>query len=125
LRVEEQRLRWDILDRFADAAKEAGIPRTADFNTGDNTGSGKFEVTQRRSVRWNAVKAFLRPVLKRTNLCIITGGLIDRLSVEEWRVTGVEFSLGGEPLHAAARIEAVLAAGSIGSPAILQRSGHR
>jgi choline dehydrogenase len=60
LRVEEQRLRWDILDRFADAAEQAGIPRSHDFNTGDNTGSGKFEVTQRRGVRWNAVKAFLR-----------------------------------------------------------------
>src|SRR6202045_899303 len=77
LRVEEQRLRWDILDRFADAAEQVGIPRTADFNTGDNTGSGKFEVTQRRGVRWNAVKAFLRPVRKRPNLRIVTGALID------------------------------------------------
>ena len=51
LRVERQRLRWDILDRFADAAEQAGIPRTEDFNTGDNTGSGKFEVNQRRGVR--------------------------------------------------------------------------
>jgi len=123
LRVEEQRLRWDILDRFADAAEEAGIPRTADFNTGDNTGSGKFEVTQRRGVRWNAVKAFLRPVRKRSNLRIVTGALIDRLSLQESRATGVEFSLGGEPLQATARIETVLAAGSIGSPTILQRSG--
>ena len=74
LRVEEQRLRWDILDRFADAAEQVGIPRTADFNTGDNTGCGKFEVTQRRGLRWNAVKAFLRPVLKRRNLRVVTGG---------------------------------------------------
>jgi choline dehydrogenase len=123
LRVEQQRLRWDILDRFADAAEQAGIPRIADFNTGDNTGSGRFEVTQRRGVRWNAVKAFLRPVLKRSNLRIVTGALIDRLSFEGSRATGVEFSLGGERLHATARIETVLAAGSIGSPTILQRSG--
>jgi choline dehydrogenase len=123
LRVEEQRLRWDILDRFAEAAEQAGIPRTADFNTGDNNGSGKFEVTQRRGVRWNAVKAFLRPALKRSNLRVVTGALIDKLSFEGSRVTGVEFSLDGEPLHASARIETLLAAGSIGSPAILQRSG--
>jgi choline dehydrogenase len=123
LRVEEQRLRWDILDRFADAAEQAGIPRTRDFNTGDNTGSGKFEVTQRRGVRWNAVKAFLRPALKRPNLRIVTGALIDRLSFEGARVSGVEFSLGSEALRAASRIETILAAGSIGSPAILQRSG--
>lgn len=123
LRVEQQRLRWDILDRFADAAEQAGIPRTDDFNTGDNNGSGKFEVTQRRGVRWNAVKAFLRPALKRPNLRIVTGALIDQLSFTGTRVSGVKFSLGGETLHATARIETVLAAGSIGSPAILQRSG--
>ena len=123
LRVEEQRLRWDILDRFADAAEQAGIPRSADFNTGDNTGCGKFEVTQRRGVRWNAVRAFLKPALKRPNLRVVTGALIDQLSFEQSRVAGIEFSLGGEPMLASARIETVLAAGSIGSPTILQRSG--
>jgi choline dehydrogenase-like flavoprotein len=123
VRVEEQRLRWDILNRFADAAEQAGIPRSTDFNTGDNTGSGQFEVTQRRGVRWNAVKAFLRPVLKRSNLRVVTGALIDRLSFEGSRASGIEFTLGGERLQATARIETVLAAGSIGSPAILQRSG--
>ena len=123
LRVEEQRLHWDILDRFTDAAEQAGIPRAADFNTGDNTGCGKFEVTQRRGVRWSAAKAFLRPVLERSNLRVVTGALIDKLSFEGLRVTGIEFSLGGERLHAQSRIETLLAAGSIGSPAILQRSG--
>jgi choline dehydrogenase len=123
LRVEEQRLRWDILDRFADAAEQAGIPRTLDFNTGDNVGSGKFEVTQRRGVRWNAVKAFLRPVLKRANLKVVTGALIERLNLEGARAAGITFTLGGETMLASARIETVLAAGSIGSPAILQRSG--
>ena len=123
LRVEEQRLRWDILDRFADAAEQAGIPRSHDFNTGDNTGSGKFEVTQRRGVRWNAVKAFLRPVLKRNNLHVVTGALIDRLRFEGTRCVGVEFSLNGESQFAAARVETLLAAGAIGSPTIMQRSG--
>jgi choline dehydrogenase len=123
LRIEQQRLNWDVLDHFATAAEQAGIPRSADFNTGDNFGSGKFEVTQRRGVRWNAVKAFLRPVIKRSNLRIVTHALIDRLSVAGTQVTGVEFSLGGETLHAAARVETILSAGAVGSPAIMQRSG--
>ena len=123
LRVEEQRLRWDILDRFADAAEQAGIPRSADFNTGDNTGSGKFEVTQRRGWRWSAARAFLRPIQKRSNLRIVTGALIERLSFNGTQVTGVEFVLNYEKQHASARIETILAAGAIGSPAILQRSG--
>jgi choline dehydrogenase len=123
LRVERQRLRWDILDRFAEAAAQAGIPHSDDFNTGDNSGSGQFEVTQRRGVRWNAVKAYLRPVLKRPNLQVVTGALIDRLTLAGSRVTGIEFSISGEAMQATARIATVLAAGSIGSPAILQRSG--
>jgi choline dehydrogenase len=123
LRVEQQRLHWDILDRFEAAAEQAGIRRTNDFNTGDNSGSGRFEVTQRRGVRWNAVKAFLRPALRRRNVRVVTGALISRLTFAGSRVTGVEFSLGGESVKASARIETVLAAGSIGSPSILQRSG--
>ncbi len=123
LRVEEQRLRWDILDRFAEAAEEAGIPRTPDFNTGNNEGSGKFEVTQRRGVRWSAARAFLKPVLHRPNLRVVTGALIDRLTFEGTRITGVECLLDGQRTQATAKRETLLAAGAIGSPAILQRSG--
>ena len=123
LRVEQQRLRWDILDRFAEAAEQAGIPRTEDFNRGDNLGSGKFEVTQRRGWRWSASRAFLRPALKRPNLRVVTGALVDRLRIEGTHVRGIEFLLGNERHFAESRVETVLAAGSIGSPAILQRSG--
>ncbi len=123
LRVEPQRLRWDILDRFADAAEQAGIPRTQDFNRGNNFGVGRFEVNQRRGVRWNARKAFLRPVTRRPNLTIVTGALIDRLSFQGKRVAGVEFWLDGQKRHATSRLETVLAAGSIGTPNILERSG--
>ncbi|MCC5857704.1 MAG: GMC family oxidoreductase N-terminal domain-containing protein [Ectothiorhodospiraceae bacterium] len=122
-RVEQQRLRWDILDRFADAAEQAGIPRTEDFNRGNNAGVGRFEVNQRRGLRWNASKAFLRPVMRRSNLTVVTDALIDRVSLDGRRATGITFYLGGEQYRVDARVETVLAAGSIGSPAILQRSG--
>jgi choline dehydrogenase len=123
LRVEPQRLRWDILDRFADAAEQASIPRIDDFNRGDNFGVSRFEVNQRRGVRWNARKAFLQPALSRPNLTVVTDALIDRLSFDGNRVTGVEFTRAGQPANATCRIETVLAAGSIGSPNILERSG--
>ena len=122
-RAEPQRLRWDILDRFSEAATQAGIAATDDFNRGDNAGVGRSEVNQRRGVRWNTSKAFLRPVLGRPNLKVQTGAVIDRVSFAGKRATGIEFELGGEKLFAASRIETVLAAGAIGSPAILQRSG--
>lgn len=122
-RVEQQRVHWDILDRFAEAASQAGISQTTDFNRGDNEGVGNSEVNQRRGLRWSTSKAFLRPALARPNLQVLTGTLIDRLGLEGKRVTGVEFELGGERFFAACRIETVLSAGAVGSPTILQRSG--
>jgi len=122
-RVEQQRLAWDILDRFAQAAIQAGIPATEDFNDGDNLGVSKFEVNQKRGTRWSSARGFLEPVRSRSNLKIITAALSDKLLMEGNRVTGIEFLLGGERCFAKARIETLLAAGSIGSPAILQRSG--
>jgi choline dehydrogenase len=73
LRVEKQRLSWQILDAFQAAARAAGIPSVDDFNTGDNFGCGYFEVNQKRGVRWNAAKAFLKPIAHRRNLTVITG----------------------------------------------------
>jgi choline dehydrogenase-like flavoprotein len=122
-RVERQRLSWEILDAFRDAMSEAGIPKIPDFNRGDNEGSGLFEVNQKRGVRWNASKAFLRPAMRRPNLTVLTNSQARRLRLAGKRAAGVEFSQGGEDLFAAARIETVLAAGSIGSPQLLQLSG--
>jgi choline dehydrogenase len=122
-RVERQRLSWEILDAFREAMAEAGIPKIADFNRGDNEGSGLFEVNQRRGVRWNASKAFLRPAMRRPNLTVLTNAQARRLRLEGRCAAGVEFSRGGEEQFATARIETVIAAGAIGSPQILQLSG--
>ena len=124
-RVEKQRLHWDILDRFVAAAAQAGIPACSDYNRGDNFGIGHFEVNQKqkRGVRWNASKAFLRPVAHRSNLRVLTGALIDRVILDGRTARGVELIAGGVRRRALARAETLLTAGAIGSPAILQRSG--
>jgi choline dehydrogenase len=122
-RVERQRLSWEILDAFREAMGEAGIPKISDFNRGDNEGSSPFEVNQKRGVRWNASKAFLRSAMRRSNLTVLRNSQARRLRFAAKRAAGVEFSRGSEELYAAARIETVLAAGAIGSPQILQLSG--
>ena len=122
-RVEPPRVRWEILERFARAANQAGIPASDDFNTGDNLGVGPFEVNQRRGVRWSAARGFLDPVRNRPNLTVVTGALADRVTLDGRTVTGLEFLLEGERCRATANVETVLAAGAVGSPAILQRSG--
>jgi choline dehydrogenase-like flavoprotein len=122
-RVEAPRVSWDILDAVAKAATQMGIPATSDFNTGDNTGVGRFHVNQRRGMRWSAARGFLKPVLNRPNLRLETGVLVERLVFEGRRATGVRYQRGGETLEARTRGEVILSAGAIGSAAILQRSG--
>ena len=132
-RVEKQRLRWDVLDAFAQAATQAGIPATDDFNRGDNSGVGYFEVNQKAGWRWNTAKAFLRPTCyARPNFELWTGAQVARLLLESntgadgerpLRCTGVQVWNGREMVNAHARTEVILSAGAIGSPQILQLSG--
>ncbi len=122
-RVERQRLSWEILDAFTHAAVEHGIPRVDDFNGGDNEGVSRFEVNQRRGVRWNATKAFLRPVRGRRNLTVMTGCMVQRLILQGRQCQGVEFIHQGSLRRVEARRRTILSAGSIGSPQILQLSG--
>ncbi|TWG88102.1 choline dehydrogenase [Cupriavidus gilardii J11] len=122
-RVEPQRLRWDILERFIEAAEQAGIPRTDDFNRGDNFGVGYFEVNQRRGIRWNTSKAFLRRASERPNLTIVTGAQVSELTFEGRRCTGLRYVGGGQSHTAGARREVILAAGAINSPQLLELSG--
>ncbi len=123
LRVEQARVRWDVLDAFLAAAEQHGIPRTHDFNSGDNEGGGYFEVTQKSGLRWSAVKAFLRPAMKRPNLRVVTHAEVAHLTIADGRVTGVAYDHQGQRVTAAAARETVLCAGAIGSPHILERSG--
>ncbi|MDE2303608.1 MAG: GMC family oxidoreductase N-terminal domain-containing protein, partial [Sphingomonadales bacterium] len=123
IRVERQRLRWEILEAFQQAAAQYGIAPIGDFNCGDNEGSALFDVTQRRGWRWSAADAFLKPVRARPNLRIETGALVDRVSFEGQTATGIVWRKDGIAHHATARREVVLAAGAIGSPAVLERSG--
>jgi choline dehydrogenase len=122
-RVERPKIAWEILDAFREAAVESGIPRTEDFNRGNNEGVGRFEVNQRNGVRWSAAKAFLRPAMTRPNLTVITGALVKRLRIEGRRALGLEFYRDGDAQFAEARRETILAAGAVGSPQVLQLSG--
>ena len=122
-RVEGQRLRWDLLDAFRDAAAQAGIPKVADFNQGNNEGVGYFQVNQRRGWRVSSATAFLRPVLSRKNLTVMTEAQAERVLLEGRRATGVALRRAGVAGTVMARREVILSAGAIGSPQLLQLSG--
>jgi choline dehydrogenase-like flavoprotein len=123
LRIEEPRVRWDLLDAFRSAAAQAGIRSVPDFNTGDNEGCCAFHVNQKRGRRWSAASAFLKPVLGRANLRLETECLVDRVVFDGRRAVGVSWRQGGETRTARCRGEIILAAGSIGSVQLMLLSG--
>ncbi len=128
-RIEKQRLRWDVLDAFAQAAQQAGIPATDDFNRGNNEGVSYFEVNQKNGWRWNTAKAFLRPTCyARPNFELWNKAQVAKLILEtqadgSQRCTGVQVWSGVEMVDVQATREVILSAGSIGSAQILQLSG--
>ncbi|KAF0864547.1 GMC family oxidoreductase [Pseudomonas sp. LD120] len=122
-RVERQRLSWPILDAFRAAAEQSGIGTIDDFNGGDNEGCGYFQVNQKAGVRWNAAKAFLKPIAQRANLTVLTEVDVQRLILEDGRASAVLAIYQGCEQRFKARREIILCAGAIGSPSILQRSG--
>jgi len=123
LSVEAPRVRWKILDTVIEAAEEIGIPQSGDPNTGDNEGSYYFHVNQKRGRRWSAARGFLKPVLHRPNLRLVTDVAAERVIFDGKRAVGVRYTQGNQVFEARAKGEVILSSGAIGSVQILQRSG--
>jgi choline dehydrogenase len=123
VRIEDPRVRWDIIDAWREAAAECGIPPIRVFNNGDNFGCAYFQMNQKRGRRWSATNAFLRPAMHRPNLMVMTGAHVEKVRLEGREARGIEFVHRGERFFARARRETILAAGAIGSPQLLQLSG--
>jgi choline dehydrogenase len=128
LRVEEQRLSWEILDAFKAACLEYGLSASDDFNGGNNEGVGYFKVTQKSGVRVSTARAFLNPVKSRQNLTILTHAHVKQIKFErqdngKLRACGLDLILKNNPAQVSAKCEVILSAGGVASPVILQRSG--
>ena len=123
LRVEDPRVRWEIIEAWREAAAECGIPPVKTFNGGDNFGCAPFQMNQKSGRRWSATNAFLRPVQGRTNLTVLTGAFIRKIRFSGTKAEGLEYLKDGTASFARANRETILSLGSIGSPQILQLSG--
>ncbi len=122
-RVDQPRMRWEILDAFIAAAQDRGIPATDDFNTGSNEGVGYFQVNQKNGRRWSAARGFLKPVLNRPNLRVIKGAEATRILFEGKRAVGIEYMGKAGKATVMAGREVILSAGAIATPKLLQLSG--
>jgi len=122
-RIEHPRMRWKVLDAFADAAESAGIPKVADFNTGDNSGVGYFQVNQKAGRRWSSARGFLKPAMGRANLRLETGALAERVVIDGGEARSVVWSRGGRRFESFAEGCVILAAGAVQTPKLLELSG--
>jgi choline dehydrogenase len=125
--VTNKKINLKMLEEFQNAAEEYGIPRTNDFNTGDNFGVGYFQFTTSRQkllkLRCSAAKGYLNPIKKRPNLKITVNAHVQKINFEGKKAVSVSFYHNGRLTTIKANKEILLSAGSIGSPHILQVSG--
>ena len=97
--VSNKKINLKMLDEFQNAAEECGIPKTEDFNTGDNTGVGFFQFTTNHNksllkLRCSAAKGYLDPVKKRGNLKIIVNAHVQKINFEGKKAVSVSFYQG-------------------------------
>jgi choline dehydrogenase len=107
---------------FFEVCRRLGFPEVMDHNDPEATGVGSFPQNRRERLRLSTAFAYLLPARERSNLTIQPHRFVHRVLFEGDRPVGVEVADGTARSVVRAR-RITLAAGAIGSPAILLRSG--
>lgn len=123
LSVIDMQTHHPLNDRFIEAALAVGVPLNEDFNSGDQFGVGKIQTTQKRGFRFSSAKAYLKPARNRSNLKIITGAAVQQVLFDGHRAVGVRYRQNDQENVVRCTNEILVSCGTIGSPALLMRSG--
>lgn len=123
IRISESRGRHPLTKTFISGMQELGVPTDLDYNEESQTSAGVARVNQYRGMRWGTARGYLKPNMKRPNLCILTGAFARRVLMEGKRAVGVEYRRGDAIFSARARREVILSAGVFNSPKLLMLSG--
>ena len=123
LGVSDVRMNNPLCDAYIAASVAAGLPHSTDFNGARQEGAGYYQLTTKDGRRSSTAVAYLKPVMARKNLTVITDAAVDSLVMEGKRATRVSYDQGGSRKTVRARREIIVSAGAIGSPQILQVSG--
>jgi choline dehydrogenase len=105
------------------AAGQAGYAATADINGAQQEGFGRMDMTVHAGRRCSAANAYLRPAMRRQNLCVRTHALATKILFDAGRARGIRYRRGGAESIVHARRELIVAAGPINSPQLLKLSG--
>jgi len=117
------RMKNPLYRAFIDAGEQAGYLRTDDYNGMQQEGFGPMHMTVKNGVRWSTANAYLKPVLQRPNLTVITHALVEKIVLEGKAAVGVQYEHAGQTKISLVDKEVILSAGPIGSPHLLQLSG--
>jgi choline dehydrogenase len=114
-----------VSEAFIEGCVGLGIPRTEDYNSGDQAGVGYFQRAIRNGRRVSAARAFLKPAMKRPNLEVRTNARASAILFEGKRAVGIRYlaARGAPPREVRARREVILSAGTVNTARLLQVSG--
>lgn len=121
--VSNQRSPNPVSEAFVEAAAELQLRRNEDFNGADQEGFGLYQTTQRDGERWSAARAFVEPIREQGNFAVRTKTLVEKLVVEQGRVTGIKVRRGKRSEMLYAKRGVILCAGAFNSPQMLMLSG--
>lgn len=108
---------------FVEAAAALQLRTTHDFNGDRQDGFGIYQVTQHKGERWSAARAYVEPIRDQGNVTVRTDTAVEKLVIEDGRVTGVQVRRKGKVETLFARRGVVLSAGTFNTPQILMLSG--
>ncbi|GAB4037924.1 GMC family oxidoreductase [Spirosoma gilvum] len=118
------RFQTPMAKAFLEACTQTGILPNQDYNGARQTGTGLFQFTIKDGRRHSTASAFLKPVLNRPNLNVITHAHTRQILIQNDRAIGVEFITGkAQTQQVNARKEVILSAGAFHSPQLLMLSG--
>ncbi|HTR83798.1 MAG TPA: GMC oxidoreductase, partial [Reyranella sp.] len=122
-KVQDHRWKPSLAKAMHDAAIEAGIPATPDFNGAQQEGVGYYQTTINKARRWSSARAYLKDAKSRGNLTVATGAHATRVLIENGRAVGVEYRTPAGLRTARAKGEIIVSGGVYGSPQLLMLSG--
>lgn len=111
-------------EAFFAACAQAGVPKSEDFNGGDQEGYGRHDFAIYHGRRQNTATAYLKPIGDRKALTVWTGTQVTRIHLRSGRATGATcVRPGGREEQVAVDGEVILAGGAVNSPHIMMLSG--
>jgi len=123
LYVQDLRSPNELSLRLVEAFAATGVAANDDFNGTEQAGTGLYQVTQRRGMRWTTADGYISPARKRSNFHVLTNTHVLRVRIQNGTAVGIEAERDGKSRFIRATKEVILSAGAINTPQLLMLSG--